>query len=63
VLKPLVVKSPSHSSSSLECVEGKAYNKKIQFVKTIIHDIDTIGTFVVKFLHKSKRHWCVKEQT
>jgi hypothetical protein len=28
----LVVRSPSHSSSSLECVEGKAYNKNIQFV-------------------------------
>jgi hypothetical protein len=23
------VKSPLHSSSSLECVEGKAYNEKI----------------------------------
>jgi hypothetical protein len=27
----LVIRSPSHSSSSSECVEGKAYNEKIQF--------------------------------
>jgi hypothetical protein len=28
-IKSLVVKSPLHSSSSLECVEGKVYNEKI----------------------------------
>jgi hypothetical protein len=59
---PLVVRSPSHSSSSLECAKGKAYNEKIQFVQTIIQDIDTIGTFVVEFLCKSKPRWRAKEQ-
>jgi hypothetical protein len=28
-IQPLAVKSPSHSSSSSECVEGKAYNERI----------------------------------
>jgi hypothetical protein len=35
----------SHSSSYLECAEGKAYNEKMQFVQTIIHDTYKIGTF------------------
>jgi hypothetical protein len=52
----LVVRSSSHTSSSLECVEGKAYNEKIQFVHKIIQDIDTIGTFVVEFLCRNRRH-------
>jgi len=30
-IQPLAVRSPSHSSSSSECVEEKAYNEKIQF--------------------------------
>jgi hypothetical protein len=30
--------------------------------KMIIQDIDMIGTFVVEFLHGSKRHWCAKKQ-
>jgi hypothetical protein len=32
-------------------------------VHTIIHDIDVIGTFVVEFLHRSRRRWCAREQT
>jgi hypothetical protein len=28
-IQPLVVRSSPHSSSSLECVKGKAYNEKI----------------------------------
>jgi hypothetical protein len=35
----LVVSSLSHSSSSSECVEGKAYNEKIQFTHRIIQNI------------------------
>ncbi len=31
-IQPLDVRSLSHSSSTLECVEGKAYNEKIKFV-------------------------------
>jgi hypothetical protein len=45
------------------CVEGKAYNEKIQFAQMIIHDINTTGTSVVEFLHRSKRHWRVRKQT
>ncbi len=55
----LVVKLSLHFSSSLKCVEGKTYNEKIQFAQTIIHDINQIGTSIVEFLHRSKRHWCV----
>jgi hypothetical protein len=39
-----------------------AYNENIQFTQTIIHDINTTGTSIVEFLHKSKRHWCAREQ-
>ncbi len=35
----------------------------MQFAQTIIHDIYIIGTFVIQFLHKSKRSWHAKEQT
>jgi hypothetical protein len=28
----------------------------------IIQDIDTIGTFVVEFLLRSRRLWCAREQ-
>jgi hypothetical protein len=28
-IQPLAISLPPHSSSSLECVEGKAYNEKI----------------------------------
>ncbi len=31
-IQPLAVGLPLHSSSFSNCVEGKAYNKKIQFV-------------------------------
>jgi hypothetical protein len=60
-IQPLVVRLLLHSSSYLECAEGKAYNEKIQFAQTMILDIDMIGTFVFEFLHKSKRHWCVRK--
>jgi len=59
----LVVWSPLHSSSSLECAKRKVYNEKIQFAQTIIHDINQIGTSKVEFLHRSKRHWCANAQT
>ncbi len=39
----------------------KAYNEKILFAHTIIHDIDTIGIYVVEFLCRNERHWCVRE--
>jgi len=55
-IRALVVRSSSHSSSSLECVEGKTYNERIQFVHTIIHDINRTGTSAVKLLHRRK-HW------
>jgi hypothetical protein len=53
-IQPLVERSLLHSSSSLECAEGKAYNVKIQFALMIIQDLNTIGTFVVEFLCKSR---------
>ncbi len=59
----LDVRSSSHSSSSLECAKGKAYNVKIQFVETIIQDIDIIETFKVEFLHRSRQHQCGRKQT
>jgi hypothetical protein len=31
-IQPLIVRSPLHSPSSLECEEGKAYNEKMQFL-------------------------------
>ncbi len=58
----LAIRSPSHSSSFSKCVEGKAYNEKIQFVQKIIQDINTIGTFEIEFLHRSKRRWHVRER-
>ncbi len=61
-IQPLVVRLPSHSSSS-KCAEGKVYNVKISFVQTIIPKIDTIGTSAVEFLCRSRRHWHVREQT
>jgi hypothetical protein len=49
-IQTLATGSPPHSSSSSsECAEGKAYNEKIQFAQMIIHDINTIRTFVVEF--------------
>ncbi len=62
-IQPLIVRLPSHSSSSSECAEGKLYNVKILFVQTIIQNIDTIGTFAVEFLCRSIQHWHVREQT
>jgi hypothetical protein len=60
----LVIRSLPHSSSSLECVEGKTYNEKMQFVQMIIHDIYRIGTYVVEFLCRrlSRRSWCARKQ-
>jgi hypothetical protein len=57
----LVERSSPHSSSFSKCVEGKAYNEKIQFAQMIIQDINTIGTFAVEFLHKSRRRKHAKE--
>ncbi len=53
-IQPLVVRLPLHSSSSSKCVEGKVYKEKIQFVQTIIQDIDITRTYVVEFLCKSR---------
>jgi hypothetical protein len=62
-IQPLAITSPSHSSSSLECAKGKAYNEKIQFALTIIQDIDTTKTSVIEFLRKSRRCWHARKQT
>ncbi len=61
-IQSLAMRLPPHSSSSSKCVERKAYNEKIQFVQTIIQDIDTTGTSIVEFLCRSRRHWWAKEQ-
>lgn len=61
-IQPLVIKSPLHPSSSLECVKGKVYNEKMQFVQMIIHDINRIGTSIVEFLHKSRIFWRANAQ-
>ncbi len=37
------------------------YNEKMQFVQ-IIHDIYRTRTFVIGFLCKCKRSWCVNQQ-
>jgi hypothetical protein len=58
-IQSLVVRSLSHSSSSSECVEGKMYNEKMQFVQTIIHDIYKTGASTVKILRRTRRSWCV----
>jgi len=54
-IKSLAIRSSSDSSSFLEYIEGKAYNEKIKFVETIIHDIDQTRTLAVEFLHRSRR--------
>jgi hypothetical protein len=61
-IQPLAIRLPFHSSSSLECAKGKAYNEKILFVQMIIQNIDIIGTFEVEFLCRSIKHWCASEQ-
>ncbi len=61
-IQPLTIRSLSHSSSSLKCAEGKAYNEKIQFVQTIIYNCDIIGTSTIEFLRKRKQHWHAREQ-
>jgi hypothetical protein len=43
----LAIRLLLHSSSSLKCAEGKAYNEKIYFVPTIIQDINTTRTSAV----------------
>ncbi len=60
-IQPLTIRSLSHSSSSLKCAEGKAYNEKIQFVQTIIYNCDIIGTSTIEFLRKRKQHWHARE--
>jgi hypothetical protein len=39
------------------------YNEKMQFAQMIIHNIYRTGTFTYEFLCKSRRSWCVGEQT
>ncbi len=60
-IQPLVVQLPLHSSSFSKCAKGKVYNEKIQFMQTIIHDIDMIRTYIVEFLCKNKRHWLARK--
>jgi hypothetical protein len=60
-IQPLDVRLLLHSLSSLECVERKAYNEKIQFAHMINHDIDMTITFAVEFLRKNKKCWHAKE--
>jgi hypothetical protein len=45
----LVIRSLLHSTSSLECVEGKTYNENMKFVQMIIHYICRTRTSVVEF--------------
>jgi len=59
----LIIRSLPYSSSSSECAKGKVYNEKIQFVQTIIQNINTIRTFVIDFLHRSKQRRHVRKQT
>ncbi len=54
-IQSLAIRSLPHYLSSLECAKGKAYNEKIQFAQTIIHDIDITGTSIVEFLHISRK--------
>jgi hypothetical protein len=61
-IQPLTIRLPLHSSSSLECAKGKAYNEMIQFAQIIIQDINITRTFAVEFLCKSKRCWCARRQ-
>jgi hypothetical protein len=56
-IQPLVVRSLSHSPSSLKCEENKVYNKKMQFAHTIIQDIYRFKTSIIEFLHKRRRGW------
>ncbi len=35
---------------------------KIQFVQTMIQDIDITGTSIVEFLQRSRKHWHAREQ-
>jgi hypothetical protein len=55
-IQSLAIRLSSHSSSSSERVERKAYNEKIQFVHILIQDINTIGTSINHFLRRSRRH-------
>jgi hypothetical protein len=62
-IQSLVVRSPPHSASSSQCVEGKTYNENMQFVQMIIHDICKTRTSIVEFFCKSKRSWHAREST
>jgi hypothetical protein len=42
-------------------MEARGKRKIVE--KNIIHDIDTIGTSKVEFLHRSKKHWCATDKT
>jgi hypothetical protein len=59
-IQSLAISLLFHSSSSLECVEGKVSNEKIQFAQTIIHNINMIESSIVEFMRKSKIRWCVR---
>ncbi len=54
-IQSLAVRSLSNSSSSSECAKGKTYNKKMQFVQMIIHNIYRTRTSAIEFLHKNIR--------
>jgi hypothetical protein len=62
-IQPLVIRSSPHSSSFLECAEGKAYNEKIQFAQTIIQNTNTIRIYAIEFLCRSRWCWCARKQT
>jgi hypothetical protein len=51
-IQSLAIRSSLHSPSSSKCEKHKAYNEKMQFAQTLIHDIYGYRTFVVEFLHR-----------
>ncbi len=60
-IQSLVVRLLSHSSS-LECVERKAYNEENIVCTNNNSRHDIIRKFAIEFLCKSKQCWCVREQ-
>jgi hypothetical protein len=61
-IQQLTVRSPPHSSSYLECKEGKKNHEKMKFVHPIIQDIYRSGTSVLEFLRRHRRSWSSSEQ-
>ncbi len=51
-IQPLPIRSLSHSSSSLECAQGKVYNEKMQFAKMIIQNIVQLEHLQLNFCVK-----------